>query len=38
MVKMHALIVISAGLAIILRERHLGLQRGKAREAKNPFG
>ncbi|WP_088622862.1 DMT family transporter [Oceanicola sp. 22II-s10i] len=33
-----ALIVICAGVAIILRERHLGIQRGKARQAKNPFG
>lgn len=31
-------IVIAAGVVIILRERYLGLQRGKARQAKNPFG
>ncbi|MGR3320736.1 MAG: DMT family transporter [Pseudooceanicola sp.] len=31
-----AAIVISAGVAIILRERYLGLQRGKAQEAKTP--
>ncbi|WP_163848117.1 DMT family transporter [Pseudooceanicola aestuarii] len=29
-----ALIIIGAGVAIILRERHLGIQRNKAREAK----
>ncbi|GGM07386.1 DMT family transporter [Pseudooceanicola nanhaiensis] len=33
-----AAIVIAAGIVIILRERYLGLQRGKARQAKNPFG
>ncbi|WP_375688109.1 DMT family transporter [Pseudooceanicola sp. LIPI14-2-Ac024] len=31
-------IVIAAGVAIILRERYLGIQRGKARQAKNPYG
>ena len=33
-----AALVILAGIIIILRERHLGLQRGKAREAKTPQG
>lgn len=33
-----AALVIAAGLIIILRERHLGIQRGKAREAKTPQG
>ncbi|MWB76710.1 EamA family transporter [Pseudooceanicola sp. 216_PA32_1] len=33
-----ALLVISAGVIIILRERHLGLQRGRARQAKTPLG
>jgi len=33
-----AALVILAGLIIILRERHLGLQRGKARQAKPPQG
>lgn len=33
-----AALVILAGITIILRERHLGLQRGKAREAKTPQG
>ncbi|MEQ8291800.1 MAG: DMT family transporter [Roseovarius sp.] len=33
-----AALVILAGLIIILRERHLGIQRGKARQAKTPQG
>ncbi len=33
-----AALVIAAGIIIILRERHLGLQRGKARQAKGPQG
>ena len=33
-----AALVILAGLIIILRERHLGIQRGKARQAKPPQG
>ena len=33
-----AALVISAGVIIILRERHLGLQRGRARQAKTPMG
>lgn len=33
-----AAIVIVAGVIIILREHYLGIQRGKARQAKNPFG
>ncbi|MGH1423131.1 MAG: DMT family transporter [Pseudooceanicola sp.] len=33
-----AAVVIAAGVAIILRERHLGLQRGKAPQAKTPLG
>ncbi|MGR3455582.1 DMT family transporter [Pseudooceanicola sp.] len=33
-----AAIVIAAGVIIILRERYLGIQRGKARAAKNPYG
>ncbi|MDF1856316.1 DMT family transporter [Pseudooceanicola sp.] len=32
-----ATLVISAGVAIILRERYLGLQRGRAQEAKTPL-
>lgn len=30
-------VIIAAGVIIILRERHLGLQRGKARAAKTPM-
>ncbi|MBY6092484.1 DMT family transporter [Pseudooceanicola sp. 502str34] len=33
-----AAIIICAGVVIILRERHLGLLRGQAREAKTPHG
>ena len=33
-----AALVVMAGLIIILRERHLGLQRGKARSVKTPQG
>lgn len=33
-----AALVMAAGIIIILRERHLGLQRGRAREAKGPQG
>jgi len=31
-----AALVIVAGLVIILRERHLGLKRGRARSARTP--
>ena len=33
-----ATLIILAGIAIILRERHLGIQRSKARQAKLPYG
>jgi len=33
-----AALVIAAGIAIILRERHLGLQRDRAREVRTPQG
>ncbi|MGI3169626.1 DMT family transporter [Pseudooceanicola sp. C21-150M6] len=33
-----ATLIIAAGIIIILRERHLGLMRGKARQVKTPHG
>lgn len=33
-----AVLIMLAGIAIILRERHLGIQRDKARQAKLPYG